>query len=76
MPQYAALTYTRDVDWSKPEQAADMAEYMKFGQEHEAAILAAQRCTRPAPRRRFASAVPAAATSSPATARTPRPKVH
>ncbi len=38
MPQYAALTYTRDVDWSAPEQAADMAEYMKFGQDHGAAI--------------------------------------
>jgi hypothetical protein len=34
MPQYAALTYTRDVDWSAPEQAGDMAEYMKFGQDH------------------------------------------
>ena len=38
MPQYAALTYTRDVDWSAPEQASDMAEYMKFGQDHGAAI--------------------------------------
>ncbi|MCV7078296.1 YciI family protein [Mycobacterium szulgai] len=38
MPQYAALTYTRDVDWSDPEQADDMAAYMKFGQDHAAAI--------------------------------------
>jgi len=38
MPQYAALTYTRDVDWSAPDQAGDMAEYMKFGQDHAAAI--------------------------------------
>ncbi|MDP7733228.1 YciI family protein [Mycobacterium paragordonae] len=38
MPQYAALTYTRDVDWSAPEQAGDMAEYMKFGQDHGTAI--------------------------------------
>ncbi|MBI2701740.1 MULTISPECIES: YciI family protein [Mycobacterium] len=38
MPQYAALTYTRDVDWSAPEQAGDMAEYMKFGQDHGDAI--------------------------------------
>lgn len=37
-PQYAALTCTRDVDWSAPEQAADMAAYQKFGQEHAAAI--------------------------------------
>lgn len=34
MPQSAALTYTRDVDWSAPEQAGDMADYMKFGQDH------------------------------------------
>src|SRR6516162_6760229 len=34
MPQYAALTYTRDVDWSAPEQAGDLADYMKFGQDH------------------------------------------
>jgi len=26
MSQYAALTYTPDVDWSAPEQAAEMAE--------------------------------------------------
>ncbi|MHA7648345.1 YciI family protein [Mycobacterium sp. ML4] len=42
MPQYAALTYTRDVDWSAPEQAAEMAEYMKFGQDHAAAIKGGQ----------------------------------
>lgn len=34
MPQYAALTYTRDVDWSAPEEGAAMAEYIKFGQDH------------------------------------------
>jgi hypothetical protein len=38
MPQYAALTYTRDVDWSAPEQAAEMADYMKFGEAHGASI--------------------------------------
>jgi hypothetical protein len=38
MPQYAALTYTRDVDWSAPEQAEDMTAYLKFGQDHAAAI--------------------------------------
>ena len=38
MPQYAALTYTRDVDWTAPEQSADMAEYMKFGQDHGESI--------------------------------------
>jgi hypothetical protein len=30
MPQYAAIIYTKDVDWSAPEQAADMAEYGEF----------------------------------------------
>ena len=34
MPQYAALTYTRDVDWSAPEEGSAVAEYMKFGQDH------------------------------------------
>lgn len=32
MPQYIALTYTRDVDWSHPDQAAEMAEYSAFGE--------------------------------------------
>jgi hypothetical protein len=32
MPTYVALTYTADVDWSAPEQAAEMAEYGEFGQ--------------------------------------------
>lgn len=34
MPQYAALTYTADVDWSAPEQAGEMAEYGAFGSAH------------------------------------------
>jgi hypothetical protein len=38
MPQYAALTYTRDVDWTAPEQAEDMTAYMKFGEDHAASI--------------------------------------
>ncbi|MCH9641786.1 MAG: YciI family protein [Actinomycetia bacterium] len=38
MPQYAALTYTADVDWSAPEQAADMAEYMEFSSTHAESI--------------------------------------
>lgn len=38
MPQYAALTYTADVDWSAPEQAAEMAEYAEFGSKHGDAI--------------------------------------
>jgi hypothetical protein len=31
MPTYAALIYSRDVDWTLPEYAADMAEYGEFG---------------------------------------------
>lgn len=32
MPQYVALTYTQDVDWTQPEQAEEMVEYGKFGE--------------------------------------------
>jgi len=38
MPQYAALTYTADVDWSAPEQAQAMTEYGRFGQDHGQSI--------------------------------------
>ena len=38
MPTYVALTYTRDVDWSAPEQAAEMAEYLEFGRNSAAVI--------------------------------------
>lgn len=38
MPQYVALTYTKDVDWTAPEQAAEMAEYGQFG-EIAAAVM-------------------------------------
>lgn len=38
MTQYAALIYTRDVDWSAPEHAEEMTDYMKFGEIHAAAI--------------------------------------
>lgn len=31
MTLYAAITYTADVDWTQPEQAAEMAEYGAFG---------------------------------------------
>jgi hypothetical protein len=30
MPQYAALTFTRDVDWTAPEQRGEMAEWDEF----------------------------------------------
>ncbi|MHB1066600.1 MAG: YciI family protein [Candidatus Nanopelagicales bacterium] len=38
MPQYVAIIYTRDVDWSHPDQAADMAEYGAFGEAAAAVI--------------------------------------
>jgi hypothetical protein len=38
MTLYAALTYTEDVDWSAPEQAAEMVEYKQFGTDHGAAV--------------------------------------
>ncbi|MFP5321000.1 MAG: YciI family protein [Acidimicrobiia bacterium] len=33
MPQYAAIIYSTDVDWTAPEHADEMAEYGRFGQE-------------------------------------------
>ncbi len=38
MPQYAALTYTADVDWTAPEQAGEMAEWNEFGEAAAAVI--------------------------------------
>jgi hypothetical protein len=38
MPQYAALTYTVDVDWTAPEQAGEMAEWNEFGEAAAAVI--------------------------------------
>ena len=38
MPQYAAIIYSRDVDWTQPEYAADMQEYNEFGQAAAAVI--------------------------------------
>lgn len=38
MTQYAALTYTADVDWSAPEQADQMVEYERFSVDHAASI--------------------------------------
>ena len=37
-PQYVALTYTKDVDRTAPENTEEMAEYEKFGATHGAAI--------------------------------------
>ena len=38
MPQYAALIYSADVDWSQPEHAEETKEYAAFG-EAAAAVL-------------------------------------
>lgn len=40
MAQYLALTYTADVDWFAPAQAAELEEYRQFGTENAASILA------------------------------------
>ena len=40
MPQYLALTYTADVDWWAPEQAAELAEYRRFAVDNAASIKA------------------------------------
>ena len=33
MPQYAALIYSRDVDWTQPEFAEETKQYGEFGEE-------------------------------------------
>src|SRR3954451_4171293 len=38
MPKYAAITYTQDLDWTAPEQAAVMTEYFAFGESAAAVI--------------------------------------
>lgn len=38
MPQYVALNYSADLDWSAPEHAAVVAEYGAFGEAHGHAI--------------------------------------
>ena len=38
MPTYVALTYTRDVDWTRPEYGQELKEYTEFG-EAAAAVL-------------------------------------
>jgi hypothetical protein len=40
MTQYLALTYTADVDWFAPEQAATLAEYQQFAREDAGSIRA------------------------------------
>ncbi|ATO17136.1 transcription initiation protein [Micromonospora sp. WMMA2032] len=38
MPLYAALIYAADVDWTRPEHAAEMREYNEFGAAAAAVI--------------------------------------
>ncbi|HST83311.1 MAG TPA: YciI family protein [Kineosporiaceae bacterium] len=38
MPQYAALIYTDDVDWSLPDYAEETKEYNAFGEAAAAAL--------------------------------------
>jgi hypothetical protein len=38
MPLYIALTYTEDVDWTRPEYAQEMKDYAEFGEAAEAVI--------------------------------------
>jgi hypothetical protein len=42
MPKYVALTYTRDVDWTRPEYGEEMKDYAEFGQAAEAVIRGGQ----------------------------------
>lgn len=38
MPQYLAIIYSPDLDWTAPEQAAVMQEYQEFGEAAAAVI--------------------------------------
>jgi hypothetical protein len=38
MPTYAALIYSRDVDWTLPEYGTEMKEYAEFGEAAAAVI--------------------------------------
>lgn len=38
MAQYVALTYTEDIDWSDPKHAAEMKDYLEFGEAAAAVI--------------------------------------
>jgi hypothetical protein len=40
MAQYLALTYTADVDWFAPEQAAELTEYRQFALDNAGSLLA------------------------------------
>ena len=38
MTMYAALAYTRDVDWTSPDEATAMVEYGRFSEDHGSSI--------------------------------------
>jgi len=38
MPQYAAIIYSADVDWTRPEYAEEIKDYQEFGQAAAAVI--------------------------------------
>jgi hypothetical protein len=38
MPTYIALTYTSEVDWSRPEYAEGLQEYVAFREAHAAVL--------------------------------------
>ncbi|MDO9485712.1 MAG: YciI family protein [Actinomycetota bacterium] len=38
MPEYVAIVYSKDVDWSHPDNAAEMAEYGAFNEAAAAVI--------------------------------------
>ena len=38
MPQYAAIIYSRDVDWTDPQYAQETADYAEFGEAAAAVI--------------------------------------
>ena len=72
MTQYIALTCTADVDWSAPEQAAEMEDYIRFSKDHAASIRGGGALYQTATATTVRSVAAAAATWSPAwSARSP-----
>jgi hypothetical protein len=41
MPTYLALTYTPDVDWTRPEHADELQDYQEFGRSAKAVLRGA-----------------------------------
>ena len=69
MTQYAALIYTKDVDWSLPEYADVSEEYGKFSENNAARPSRTRRTTVLTPGRRWLVPMyPGAASASARTA--------